>query len=260
VPFSTLISTEWDYGSPRLERYNGVPTMRILGEPAPGYSSGAAMQEMEKLVDDLGSGFGLEWTGVSYQQKQSGSQAPFLYAISLIVVFLALAALYESWSIPFSVMLVVPLGVLGAVLAAMSRGLTNDVFFQVGVLTTIGLVAKNAILIVEFAKSLQDQGHDLLDAVMEAARIRLRPILMTSMAFSLGVVPLAFSSGAGAAARIAIGSAVLGGMLSATFLAIFFIPLFYLLIRRMAGDLRPGGDDADRLKENDSPDLPARTT
>lgn len=236
VPFSAIISTEWDYGSPRLERYNGVSTMRILGEPAPGYSSGAAMTEMQQLVDQLSPGIGLEWTGVSYQQQQSGSQAPYLYAISLIVVFLALAALYESWSIPFSVMLVVPLGILGAVVAAMSRELTNDVFFQVGVLTTIGLVSKNAILIVEFAKDLQDQGRDIMEAILEAARIRLRPILMTSMAFTLGVMPLAFSSGAGAAARIAIGTAVLGGMLSATFLAIFFIPLFYLLVRRIAGE------------------------
>lgn len=239
VPFSSIASGHWDYGSPRLERYNGVPAMQILGEPAEGYSSGQAMQEMESLVASLGPGIGFEWTGVSLQQQQSGSMAPYLYMISIIVVFLSLAALYESWSIPFAVILVVPLGVLGAVLAALSRDLTNDVFFQVGILTTIGLAAKNAILIVEFARDLQEQGRDMLSAVLEAARIRLRPILMTSMAFTLGVTPLALSSGAGAAARVAIGSAVFGGMLAATFLAIFFIPLFYLLVTRWAGRRNP---------------------
>lgn len=235
VPFSSIASGRWYYGSPRLERYNGVSSMQILGEPSEGYSSGQAMEEMEQLVGQLGPGIGYEWTGVSYQQQQSGSLAPFLYAISLVVVFLSLAALYESWTIPFAVMLVVPLGVLGAVLAALLRDLTNDVFFQVGILTTIGLVAKNAILIVEFAQELQAQGHSIMQAVLEACRIRLRPILMTSMAFTLGVTPLALSSGAGAAARVAIGSSVLGGMLTATFVAIFFIPLFYLLVCRWAG-------------------------
>ena len=239
VAFSSIASGDWDYGSPRLERYNGVPSMQILGEPAQGYSSGQAMDEMEKLVAELGPGLGFEWTGVSLQQQQSGSMAPYLYLISLIVVFLSLAALYESWTIPFAVLLVVPLGVLGAVLAALSRDLTNDVFFQVGILTTIGLAAKNAILIVEFARDLQVQGRDMLSAVLEAARIRLRPILMTSMAFTLGVTPLALSSGAGAAARVAIGTAVVGGMLAATFLAIFFIPLFYLLVTRWAGRRTP---------------------
>ncbi len=239
VPFSSIATGHWDYGSPRLERYNGVPAMQILGEPAEGYSSGQAMDEMEALVAQLGPGIGYEWTGVSLQQQQSGSMAPYLYMISIIVVFLSLAALYESWTIPFAVILVVPLGVLGAVLAALARDLTNDVFFQVGILTTIGLAAKNAILIVEFARDLQEQGRDMLSAVLEAARIRLRPILMTSMAFTLGVTPLALSSGAGAAARVAIGSAVFGGMLAATFLAIFFIPLFYLLVTRWAGRRNP---------------------
>lgn len=238
VKFSSLAQGRWTYGSPRLERYNGVPSMEILGEAAPGYSSGEALAEMDRLVAKLPQGTGASWTAASFQQIQSGAQAPFLYAISLIVVFLALAALYESWTIPFSVMLVVPLGVLGAVLGAMLRGLSNDVFFQVGILTTIGLAAKNAILIVEFAKDLQAEGHSLMQATLEAARIRLRPILMTSMAFSLGVTPLALSTGAGAAARVAIGTAVLGGMLFATFLAIFFIPLFYLCVRRLAGDER----------------------
>ncbi len=239
VPFSSIASGRWEFGSPRLERYNGVPSMQILGEPAEGYSSGQAMQEMEALVATLDPGIGFEWTGVSLQQQQSGSMAPYLYMISIIVVFLSLAALYESWTIPFAVILVVPLGVLGAVLAALSRDLTNDVFFQVGILTTIGLAAKNAILIVEFARDLQAQGRDMLSAVLEAARIRLRPILMTSMAFTLGVTPLALSSGAGAAARVAIGTAVVGGMLAATFLAIFFIPLFYLLVTRWAGRRSP---------------------
>lgn len=238
VPFAALADGHWEFGLPRLERYNGVPSMEILAEPAPGYSTGEAMAEMERLVGQLGPGIGYEWTGISYQQVQSGNQAPYLYAISIIVVFLALAALYESWAIPFAVMLVVPLGILGAVLAVWSRGLTNNVFFQVGILTTMGLAAKNAILIVEFAKELQAQGLRLMDAVLEACRVRLRPILMTSLAFTLGVTPLAFSSGPGAAARVAIGTAVLGGMIAATFLAIFFIPMFYILVRRLVGDQR----------------------
>lgn len=245
VPLGAIASGHWTYGSPRLESYNGVPSMNILGEAAPGYSSGEAMQEMEKLVGKLKTGIGYEWTALSYQEVQSGNQAPFLYALSLLVVFLALAALYESWSIPVSVILIVPLGVIGAVLATMLRGLNNDVFFQVAILTTIGLAAKNSILVVEFAKDLQAEGYKLMDATIEAARIRLRPILMTSMAFCLGVLPLAISSGAGAAARIEIGTAVLGGMLSSTFIAIFFIPLFYLMVRRMVGDEQREREQAD---------------
>ncbi|MFQ2046999.1 efflux RND transporter permease subunit [Aeromonas veronii] len=232
VPFSAFASTEWSFGSPRLERYNGVPAMEIVGEAAPGKSTGDAMAAIEQMVKQLPEGVGIEWTGLSFQERQAGSQAPALYAISLLVVFLCLAALYESWSIPFSVMLVVPLGVLGAIVAATLRGLENDVYFQVGLLTTIGLSAKNAILIVEFAKELYDKGMGLSEAVVEAARLRLRPILMTSLAFILGVLPLVISSGAGASSRNAIGTGVMGGMISATVLAIFFVPLFFVLVMR----------------------------
>ncbi|RAJ09649.1 efflux RND transporter permease subunit [Aeromonas salmonicida] len=232
VPFSAFASTEWSFGSPRLERYNGVSAMEIVGEAAPGKSTGDAMAAIEQMVKQLPEGIGIEWTGLSLQERQAGSQAPALYAISLLVVFLCLAALYESWSIPFSVMLVVPLGILGAVLAATMRGLENDVYFQVGLLTTIGLSAKNAILIVEFAKELYDKGMGLGEAVVEAARLRLRPILMTSLAFILGVLPLVISSGAGASSRNAIGTGVMGGMISATVLAIFFVPLFFVLVTR----------------------------
>ncbi|WP_429151885.1 efflux RND transporter permease subunit [Aeromonas hydrophila] len=232
VPFSAFASTDWSFGSPRLERYNGVPAMEIVGEAAPGKSTGGAMAAIEQMVKQLPEGIGIEWTGLSYQERQAGSQAPALYAISLLVVFLCLAALYESWSIPFSVMLVVPLGVLGAIVAATLRGLENDVYFQVGLLTTIGLSAKNAILIVEFAKELYDRGMGLSEAVVEAARLRLRPILMTSLAFILGVLPLVISTGAGASSRNAIGTGVMGGMISATVLAIFFVPLFFVLVMR----------------------------
>ncbi|ELV7509126.1 efflux RND transporter permease subunit [Aeromonas sp. s11] len=232
VPFSAFASTEWSFGSPRLERYNGVPAMEIVGEAAPGKSTGDAMAAIEQMVKQLPEGVGIEWTGLSFQERQAGSQAPALYAISLLVVFLCLAALYESWSIPFSVMLVVPLGVLGAIVAATLRGLENDVYFQVGLLTTIGLSAKNAILIVEFAKELYDKGMGLSEAVVEAARLRLRPILMTSLAFILGVLPLVISSGAGASSRNAIGTGVMGGMISATVLAIFFVPIFFVLVMR----------------------------
>jgi multidrug efflux pump len=231
VPFSSFASAKWSYGSPRLERYNGVPSVEIVGTAAPGHSSGEAMQAMEELVAKLPPGFGIEWTGQSYEERLSGSQAPALFAISIVVVFLCLAALYESWSIPFAVMLVVPLGVLGALLAAHLRGLPNDVFFKVGILTTIGLSTKNAILIIEFAKDLQAQGWGLLEATLEAVHLRLRPILMTSMAFVLGVTPLVISNGAGSASQHAIGTGVMGGMLSATFLAIFFVPVFFVVVR-----------------------------
>ena len=233
TPFSAFTTSHWVYGSPRLERYNGLPSMEILGEAAPGKSTGDAMQLMEKLASGLPSGIGYDWTGMSYQERLSGNQAPALYAISLIVVFLCLAALYESWSIPFSVMLVVPLGVIGALLAALMRGMNNDVYFQVGLLTTIGLSAKNAILIVEFAKDLMDkEGKGLVEATLEAVRMRLRPILMTSLAFILGVMPLVISSGAGSGAQNAVGTGVLGGMLSATLLAIFFVPVFFVVVRQ----------------------------
>ena len=233
TPFSAFTTSHWVYGSPRLERYNGLPSMEILGEAAPGKSTGDAMLLMEKLASGLPSGIGYDWTGMSYQERLSGNQAPALYAISLIVVFLCLAALYESWSIPFSVMLVVPLGVIGALLAALMRGMNNDVYFQVGLLTTIGLSAKNAILIVEFAKDLMDkEGKGLVEATLEAVRMRLRPILMTSLAFILGVMPLVISSGAGSGAQNAVGTGVLGGMLSATLLAIFFVPVFFVVVRQ----------------------------
>ncbi|ECX9478906.1 efflux RND transporter permease subunit [Salmonella enterica] len=233
VPFSIFSSARWIYGSPRLERYNGMPSMELLGEAAPGRSTGEAMSLMENLASQLPNGIGYDWTGMSYQERLSGNQAPALYAISLIVVFLCLAALYESWSIPFSVMLVVPLGVVGALLAASLRGLNNDVYFQVGLLTTIGLSAKNAILIVEFAKDLMEkEGRGLIEATLEASRMRLRPILMTSLAFILGVMPLVISRGAGSGAQNAVGTGVMGGMLTATLLAIFFVPVFFVVVKR----------------------------
>lgn len=232
VPFSAFANSQWTYGSPRLERYNGNAALEIVGEAATGISTGTAMDIMERLVSHLPNGIGLEWTGMSYQERLSGAQAPALYAISLLVVFLCLAALYESWSIPFSVMLVVPLGVLGAVCATWVRGLENDVYFQVGLLTIIGLSAKNAILIVEFANELHRSGKDLLEATLEACRLRLRPILMTSLAFIFGVLPMAISHGAGSGSQHAVGTGVLGGMFTATILAIFFVPVFFILVRR----------------------------
>ncbi|KGM28505.1 efflux RND transporter permease subunit [Photorhabdus akhurstii] len=236
VPFSAFIDTSkepWTYGSPRLERYNGLPSMEILGEAAPGKSTGDAMALMEELASKLPNGIGFDWTGMSYQERLSGNQAPALYALSLIVVFLCLAALYESWSIPFSVMLVVPLGIVGALLATTFRGLDNDVYFKVGLLTTIGLSAKNAILIVEFAKDLMEkEGKGLIEATLDAVRMRLRPILMTSLAFMLGVIPLVLSNGAGSGSQNAVGTGVLGGMIAATSLAIFFVPVFFVVIRR----------------------------
>ncbi len=210
--------------------------MEILGEPAPGLSSGDAMAAVEEIVKQLPKGVGYSWTGLSYEERLSGSQAPALYALSLLVVFLCLAALYESWSIPFSVMLVVPLGVIGALLATSMRGLSNDMFFQVGLLTTIGLSAKNAILIVEFAKELHEQGKGIVEAAIEACRMRLRPIVMTSLAFILGVVPLAISTGAGSGSQHAIGTGVIGGMVTATVLAIFWVPLFYVAVSTLFKD------------------------
>ncbi|MCF5673047.1 multidrug efflux RND transporter permease subunit, partial [Pseudomonas syringae] len=230
--FSSFASSSWSYGSPLLERYNGNSSLELVGDPAPGVSSGTAMNAVEAIIKQLPEGIGYEWTGQSYQLRLSGSQAPMLYAISVLFVFLCLAALYESWSVPFSVMLVVPLGVVGAVLATKASGLSNDVYFQVGLLTTVGLAAKNAILIVEFAKHLQEQGKSLHEATLMAARQRLRPILMTSLAFMFGVMPLAFSTGAGSAGRQAIGTGVLGGMFSATLLGLFLVPLFFVEVRR----------------------------
>lgn len=235
VPLASFTTGSWTYGPPKLERYNGVSSFEIQGQAAPGFSTGQAMAAMERLAQRLPAGVGYEWTGLSLQELLSGSQAPLLYAISVLVVFLSLAALYESWSIPLSVILVVPMGVLGALGAATVFGLSNDVYFQVGLLTTIGLSAKNAILIVEFARNLHAEGRTLSEAAIEAAHLRLRPILMTSMAFMLGVLPLAVASGAGSASRSAIGIAVIGGMLSATFLATFLIPMFFVVVAEKLG-------------------------
>ncbi|NTU96821.1 MAG: multidrug efflux RND transporter permease subunit, partial [Chlorobiaceae bacterium] len=220
----------------KLDRFNGISSVNIQGAPAPGVSSGDAMDILAKLASGLPEGFGIEWTGLSYEERAAGQQTMLLYTLSLLFVFLCLAALYESWSVPLAVMLVVPLGVLGTVLATFLAGLSNDVYFKVGLLTTVGLTAKNAILIVEFAKSLHEKGMDLKEAALTAAGQRLRPIVMTSMAFILGVTPLAFSSGAGSASQHAIGIGVIGGMLSGTVLALFFIPLFYILVQsRLSG-------------------------
>jgi multidrug efflux pump len=242
VPFTAFSQSRWLFGSPRLERYNGVSSMEIQGQAPAGKSSGEAMNEMQKLAAKLPHGISYEWTGLSFQERLAGSQAPFLYAISILVVFLSLAALYESWSIPAAVIMVVPLGVVGALIAANLRGLSNDVYFQVGLLTTVGLSAKNAILIVEFARVLQAQGRTAIEAAVEAARLRLRPILMTSMAFILGVLPLAISNGAGSASQHAIGTGVIGGMLTATFLAIFMIPMFFVVISKKFGRSKPTSD------------------
>ncbi|MBB37278.1 MAG: hydrophobe/amphiphile efflux-1 family RND transporter [Hirschia sp.] len=235
TPIEEFITTEWIYGAPQLERYNGLSAFNIQGQPAPGVSSGAAMNEMERLIAQLPEGVASEWSGISAQERESGDQSTILYILSVMVVFLCLAALYESWTVPISVLLVAPLGVGGALAFAMMRGLSNDVFFQVGLLTTIGLASKNAILIVEFAKLLEEQGKELVEATLEAARMRFRPIIMTSFAFGLGVVPLAFSSGAGAGARVAIGSAVLGGMIASTVLGVLFAPIFYIVVRKLTG-------------------------
>ncbi|MGF0239433.1 efflux RND transporter permease subunit EmhB [Rhodococcus sp. IEGM1300] len=244
VPFSAFAKGEWIYGAPKLSRYNGVEAMEILGAPAPGYSTGEAMAEVEAIAAKLPKGVGISWTGLSYEERLSGSQAPALYALSLLMVFLCLAALYESWSIPIAVMLVVPLGIIGALMATSLRGLSNDVYFQVGLLTTIGLAAKNAILIVEFAKELHEQGRSLRDAAIEACRMRLRPIIMTSLAFVLGVVPLAISTGAGSGSQHAIGTGVIGGMLTATILAIFWVPLFFVTVSSIGQRKKVDQDDA----------------
>jgi hydrophobe/amphiphile efflux-1 (HAE1) family protein len=231
VPFSAFTSTGWSYAPASLARFNGSASMEISGQAASGISSGTAMSEMAELVKHLPNGFGYAWSGLSYQEQQSGSQAPLLYAVSLLFVFLCLAALYESWSIPFSVMLAVPIGIVGSLLFTSLRGLENDVYFQVGLLATVGLAAKNGILIVEFAKELEEQGKSLIAATLEAARLRLRPILMTSLAFMLGVLPLVVSTGAGSGGRHSLGTGVFGGTLVSTLLGIFFVPLFYVLVR-----------------------------
>jgi multidrug efflux pump len=233
VPFAAFANARWTYGPQKLSRFNGVPAYEIQGNPAPGRSSGEAMDVMESLVGKLPAGVGLEWTGLSFEEKLAGSQAPLLYALSTIVVFLCLAALYESWSIPIAVLLVVPIGVLGALLATYLRGFSNDVYFQVGLLTTIGLAAKNAVLIVEFAKENFDRGQSLKDAVVLAARTRFRPIVMTSLAFSFGVLPLALANGAGSGAQNAVGTGVVGGMVASTLVGVLFIPVFFVVILRL---------------------------
>jgi multidrug efflux pump len=233
LPLAEVASVKWVVGSPKLDRYNGLPAMKISGSPAPGRSTGEAMAAMQEVAAKLPAGVGFEWSGTSLEELVSGSQAPFLFGVSLIVVFLCLAALYESWSIPFAVMLVVPLGIFGAVCAVMLRGLPNDVYFKVGLIAIIGLSAKNAILIIEFARELQEQGKELVEATLEACRLRFRPILMTSIAFIFGVLPLAISTGAGANSRHAIGTGVMGGMIAATVLAVFLVPVFFVVVRKI---------------------------
>jgi multidrug efflux pump len=233
VPFSAFATSHWEYGSPQLERYNGAPAMQFNGEPAPGVSSGAAMDAIEAIAAGLPAGFGIEWTGQSYQERQAGAQTPLLYTLSIIIVFLCLAALYESWSIPTSVLMVAPLGILGIALAATLRGLDRDIYFQVAMLTTIGLTSKNAILIIAFAKENVDNGVELMEATLQAVRDRLRPIIMTSLAFGMGVLPLALASGAGSGAQQAIGTGVLGGMIVGALLGVFYIPVFFVFIQRL---------------------------
>jgi len=241
VPFSAFASSRWEYGSPRLERYNGVPAMEINGQGASGVSTGEAMAEVERLVGQLPEGYGIEWTALSYQEREAGAQTPLLYALSLLIVFLCLAALYESWSIPTAVLMVAPIGILGAALASTLLGMQRDVYFQVAMLTTVGLTSKNSILIIEFAKTNLEKGMDLLAATMEAARVRLRPILMTSLAFGFGVLPLALASGAGSGAQRAIGVGVLGGMLAGVTIGVFLIPLFFVVVERLLVRDESGG-------------------
>ncbi len=231
IPFGAFTGQRWTFGPPQLQRFNGQAAFEMQGSVVQGVSSGTGMAKVDDMMAQLPAGVAHSWTGASFEERRSGAQAPLLYAISILFVFLCLAALYESWSVPFSVILVVPLGIIGAVLLTGLRGMSNDVYFQVGLLTTVGLSCKNAILIVEFAKQLQEQGKDLFDATLEAVRLRLRPILMTSLAFGFGVLPLVVGSGAGAAGRQAIGTAVFGGMVTATVLGIFFVPVFFTLIR-----------------------------
>jgi multidrug efflux pump len=247
VPLSAVAKGVWAYGTPQLLRYNGVPAIEILGQPGPGHSTGEAMKEIEQLATKLPAGIGLSWTGLSYEEVQSGSNSTYAYGLALTVVFLSLAALYESWSIPLAVMLVVPLGAIGAVVATWTRGLADDIYFQVGLLVIIGLSAKNAILIVQFAKQGFDEGKTAVTAALEASLQRLRPILMTSLAFILGVLPLAIATGAGSGSENAIGTGVVGGMIGATFLAIFFVPVFFVLVMKLfrAEPGHPGAVDEE---------------
>jgi len=239
VPFSAFATAHWSSGAPRLERFNGFPSVNIQGEPAPGKSSGEAMQAMDEIVAKLPQGIGYEWTGLSYQERMGGSQAPLLYALSVIVIFLCVAALYESWPIPIANLLMLPLGLFGAALATWLRGMHNDVYFQIGFLTTLGLTTKNAILIIQFAQQRMERGEGLIDATLGAARVRFRPVIMTSLAFFFGVLPLAIATGAGAGAMNAIGTAVTGGMLSATFIDLFYIPLLFVVVSRLFAAKQP---------------------
>ncbi|MBU0960345.1 MAG: efflux RND transporter permease subunit, partial [Proteobacteria bacterium] len=238
VPFSSFAVGRWAMGSPKLERFNGFPSINIWGEPAPGRSSGEAMTAIEEIIAKLPQGIGYDWTGLSYQERMAGSQAPLLYAFSIFVVFLCLAALYESWPIPIAILLTLPLGVIGGVIASSMRGMPNDVYFQIGLLTTLGLTTKNAILIVQFARARVDEGVGLVEATLEAAKLRLRPIIMTSLAFAFGILPLALAVGAGSGAQRAIGTGVLGGTVTSTFLVTLFAPLFYVLIYKVLGKHR----------------------
>ena len=251
VPFAAVLSGQWTIGPQNVQSFNGETSFEVLGAPAPGQSTGTALRILAEDAAKLPQGVGLEWTGLSYEQQQAGSQTTALYTISAIVILLYLAALYESWAIPLAVLLVIPLGLLGAVAGTLIRGLDNDVYFQVGLLTTVGLAVKNAILIVEFAKAFFEEGQSLRDAALNAARERLRPILMTSLAFVLGVLPLAVASGAGASSRIAIGTAVVGGMMTSTVLAVFYVPVFFVVVLRLfrvrpRPRARAGDEDAIR--------------
>jgi len=253
VPFASFASGHWTSGSPKLERFNGFPSINIWGEPAPGRSSGEAMRVMEELTSKLPQGIGFDWTGLSYQERQAGAHAAPLYAFSILVIFLCLAALYESWPIPISILLALPLGAIGGVIGSTLRGLPNDVYFQIGLLTTLGLTTKNAILIVQFAKARVEEGMGLIEATLEGAKLRLRPIIMTSLAFGFGVMPLTFATGAGAGAQKAIGTAVLGGMVTATFLVTLFAPLFYVVIEKLFGK-RGKGEESKTNDANPSGD------
>jgi HAE1 family hydrophobic/amphiphilic exporter-1 len=240
VPYSTFASGHWTYGSPRLERYNAFPSLEIWGEPAPGRSSGEAMQAMIDFASKLPKEIGFDWTGISYQERQASTQAAPLYAFSILIIFLCVAALYESWTVPIAILLALPLGAVGGALSTSMRGMPNDIYFQIGLLTILGLTTKNAILIVQFAKARLEGGMGLIEATLEGAKLRLRPIIMTSLAFGFGVLPLALATGAGAGAQKAIGTGALGGVVTATFLVTLFAPLFYVLIEKTFGKRRKG--------------------